>query len=49
MVLSTPGGDNQEQALIQILLDVVDCSGMNAEHAIEAPRISDAASGFELR
>ena len=35
--LSTPGGDNQEQSLIQLLLDVTDF-GMNAESAIEAPR-----------
>jgi gamma-glutamyltranspeptidase/glutathione hydrolase len=36
-VLSTPGGDNQEQALMQILFDVV-LFHMNAEAAIEAPR-----------
>jgi gamma-glutamyltranspeptidase/glutathione hydrolase len=36
-VLSTPGGDNQEQALMQILFDVV-LFRMNAEQAIEAPR-----------
>ena len=35
--LSTPGGDNQEQSLMQVLLDVIDF-GMNAEMAIEAPR-----------
>jgi len=35
--LSTPGGDNQEQSLIQILLDAV-LFRMNAEQAIEAPR-----------
>ena len=35
--LSTPGGDNQEQSLIQLLLDVTDF-GMNAEGAIEAAR-----------
>jgi gamma-glutamyltranspeptidase/glutathione hydrolase len=38
MALSTPGGDNQEQSLIQIFFDVVEF-GMNAEAAIEAPRI----------
>jgi gamma-glutamyltranspeptidase/glutathione hydrolase len=38
MAFSTPGGDNQEQSLIQIFLDVVEF-GMNAEAAIEAPRI----------
>jgi gamma-glutamyltranspeptidase/glutathione hydrolase len=37
IVLSTPGGDNQEQALIQLLFDVV-LFRMNAEQAIEAPR-----------
>jgi gamma-glutamyltranspeptidase / glutathione hydrolase len=37
MTLSTPGGDNQDQALLQILLNVVDF-GMNAQTAIEAPR-----------
>ncbi|MGD1070338.1 MAG: gamma-glutamyltransferase [Bryobacteraceae bacterium] len=35
--LSTPGGDNQEQSLIQILFDAV-LFRMNAEQAIEAPR-----------
>ena len=37
LALSTPGGDNQDQSLLQILLDVVEF-GMNAEQAIEAPR-----------
>jgi gamma-glutamyltranspeptidase/glutathione hydrolase len=37
IVLSTPGGDNQEQALIQLMFDVV-LFRMNAEQAIEAPR-----------
>lgn len=37
IVLSTPGGDNQEQALMQILFDVV-LFHMNSEQAIEAPR-----------
>jgi gamma-glutamyltranspeptidase/glutathione hydrolase len=36
-VLSTPGGDNQEQSLIQVLLNAV-LFRMNAEQAIEAPR-----------
>jgi gamma-glutamyltranspeptidase/glutathione hydrolase len=35
--LSTPGGDNQEQSLIQILFDAA-IFHMNAEQAIEAPR-----------
>jgi len=38
MALSTPGGDNQEQSLIQIFFDVVEF-GMGTEAAIEAPRI----------
>ncbi len=37
LVLSTPGGDNQEQALIQLLFDVV-LFHMNSEQAIEMPR-----------
>ena len=37
MALSTPGGDNQEQSLIQILFNAA-LFGMNAEQAIEAPR-----------
>jgi gamma-glutamyltranspeptidase/glutathione hydrolase len=36
-VLSTPGGDNQEQSLIQILFDAA-IFGLDAEQAIEAPR-----------
>jgi len=36
--LSTPGGDNQDQALLQLLLDVVD-QGMNVQQAIESPRL----------
>jgi gamma-glutamyltranspeptidase/glutathione hydrolase len=35
--LSTPGGDNQDQALTQILLAAFDYN-MNAQNAIEAPR-----------
>jgi gamma-glutamyltranspeptidase/glutathione hydrolase len=34
---STPGGDNQEQALTQILMAVMDF-GMNAQNAVEFPR-----------
>jgi len=36
-VLSTPGGDNQEQALMQLLFDVV-LFHMDSEAAIETPR-----------
>jgi gamma-glutamyltranspeptidase/glutathione hydrolase len=37
LALSTPGGDNQDQALLQLLLNVIDF-GMNAQMALEAPR-----------
>ncbi|MCL4401818.1 MAG: gamma-glutamyltransferase family protein [Acidobacteria bacterium] len=37
LALSTPGGDNQEQSLIQLLFNVLEF-GMNAEQAVEAPR-----------
>ncbi len=37
IVLSTPGGDNQEQALIQLLFDVI-LFRENSEQAIETPR-----------
>lgn len=37
VALSTPGGDNQEQALTQILLNVLEYN-MNAQNAVEAPR-----------
>ena len=36
-VLSTPGGDNQDQSLLQLLLNAIEF-GMNAENAVEAPR-----------
>jgi gamma-glutamyltranspeptidase/glutathione hydrolase len=37
MVLSTPGGDNQDQALLQVLLNVIEF-GMNPQEAVESPR-----------
>lgn len=37
MVLSTPGGDNQDQALIQVLLNIL-VFGMNPQEAVEAAR-----------
>jgi gamma-glutamyltranspeptidase/glutathione hydrolase len=37
LALSTPGGDNQDQALLQLILNVVDF-GMPAQMALEAPR-----------
>jgi gamma-glutamyltranspeptidase/glutathione hydrolase len=36
-VLSTPGGDNQDQSLLQMLLDSIEF-GMNAQNAVEAAR-----------
>jgi len=38
LALSTPGGDNQDQALVQLLLNVVEF-GMDAESAVETPRL----------
>ncbi len=38
LALSTPGGDNQEQSLIQVLLNVI-LFHMDAEMALEAPRL----------
>ena len=38
LALSTPGGDNQDQALVQLFLNVVEF-GMNAQTAVEAPRL----------
>jgi gamma-glutamyltranspeptidase/glutathione hydrolase len=35
--MSTPGGDNQDQALLQVLLNIVDF-GMEPQEAAEAPR-----------
>lgn len=37
LALSTPGGDNQDQALLQLLLNVVEFR-MDTQRAIEAPR-----------
>jgi gamma-glutamyltranspeptidase/glutathione hydrolase len=37
LVLSTPGGDNQDQTLIQVFLNIVEF-GMNVQEAVEAPR-----------
>ncbi len=37
ITLSTPGGDNQDQALLQVLFYVTEF-GRNAEEAVEAPR-----------
>jgi gamma-glutamyltranspeptidase/glutathione hydrolase len=37
MILSTPGGDNQDQGLLQVLLNIIEF-GMNPQEAVEAPR-----------
>ena len=37
MELSTPGGDNQDQALMQVMLNVIEF-GMQAQEAVEAAR-----------
>ncbi len=37
MILSTPGGDNQDQALLQVLLNIVEFH-MTPQEAVEAPR-----------
>jgi gamma-glutamyltranspeptidase/glutathione hydrolase len=38
LVMSTPGGDNQDQAMLQVLLNLIDF-GMHAQDAVEAPRV----------
>jgi gamma-glutamyltranspeptidase/glutathione hydrolase len=37
LIMSTPGGDNQDQALLQVLLNILDF-GMSAQQAVESPR-----------
>lgn len=37
LVLSTPGGDNQDQTLLQVLLNILEFE-MNVQEAVEAPR-----------
>lgn len=37
LALSTPGGDNQDQALLQVLLNILEF-GMTPQQAVEAPR-----------
>jgi gamma-glutamyltranspeptidase/glutathione hydrolase len=37
LVMSTPGGDNQDQAMLQVLLNLIEF-GMPAQDAVEAPR-----------
>ncbi|HVW84353.1 MAG TPA: gamma-glutamyltransferase, partial [Bryobacteraceae bacterium] len=33
----TPGGDNQDQALLQVILNIIEF-GMTPQHAVESPR-----------
>ncbi len=42
LVFSTPGGDSQDQTLLQIFLNVVEF-GMNPQEAVEAPRFNSRA------
>jgi gamma-glutamyltranspeptidase/glutathione hydrolase len=37
LAMSTPGGDNQDQAMLQVLLNLIDFE-MTAQQAVEAPR-----------
>jgi gamma-glutamyltranspeptidase/glutathione hydrolase len=37
MILSTPGGDNQDQALLQVLLNILEFQ-MTPQEAVESPR-----------
>ena len=37
LIMSTPGGDNQDQALLQVLLNILDF-GMSPQEAVESPR-----------
>lgn len=39
MAMSTPGGDNQDQAMLQVLLNIIDFD-MTPQEAVEAPRFS---------
>lgn len=37
LAISTPGGDNQDQALLQVLLNIIEF-GLSPQEAVEAPR-----------
>ncbi len=41
LLISSPGGDNQDQALIQVLLNIIEF-GMTPQQAVEAPRFQSA-------
>ena len=49
ITMSTPGGDNQDQALLQVFLNMVEF-GMTPQQAVEAPRFQSehfyASFGF---
>ncbi|MCC6536168.1 MAG: gamma-glutamyltransferase family protein [Bryobacterales bacterium] len=38
LAMSTPGGDNQDQAMLQVLLNIIEF-GMIPQEAVEAPRV----------
>lgn len=38
LAMSTPGGDNQDQAMLQVLLNLIDF-GMSPQEAVEVPRL----------
>ena len=48
IALSTPGGDNQDQSLLQVLLNAIEF-GQNAEIRRGDAALPDRAPGFELR
>jgi len=41
LTMSTPGGDNQDQAMLQALLNILDF-GMSPQEAVESPRFQSA-------
>jgi gamma-glutamyltranspeptidase/glutathione hydrolase len=41
LTMSTPGGDNQDQALLQVLLNILEF-GMSPQEAVEAPRFQSS-------
>jgi gamma-glutamyltranspeptidase / glutathione hydrolase len=41
LTMSTPGGDNQDQAMLQALLNILDF-GMSPQEAVEAPRFQSS-------
>jgi gamma-glutamyltranspeptidase/glutathione hydrolase len=41
LTMSTPGGDNQDQAMVQVLLNILEF-GMTPQEAVEAPRFQSS-------